>query len=72
MLRMKNPRMNNPQPPFPFPIPMLQLWNTSHTKDSMTKFTFFCSKYNALGFPQFLCLVISIYQLEWYLCYSKS
>ena len=36
-LRKKNPRMNNPQPPFPFPFPFLfptlQLSDTSLTKD---------------------------------------
>ena len=45
---MKNPRMNNPQSPFPFPIPTLRLSDTS-----TTKFTFFCSEYKTLGFPQF-------------------
>ena len=40
---MKIPRMNNPQPPFPFPIPTLLFSDTSLTKDFMTKFTFFCS-----------------------------
>ena len=42
---MKKLRMNNPQPPFPFPIPTLRLSDTSPTKDFMTKFKFFCSKY---------------------------
>ena len=51
---MKNPRMNNPQPTFPFPIPTLRLLDTSPTKDFMSKCTFFCSKYKALGFLQFL------------------
>ena len=41
---MKNPIMNNPQPPFPFPIPTLRLSDTSPTKDFMAKFKFFCSK----------------------------
>ena len=40
---MKNPTMNNPQPPFP------GLSDVSPTKDLMAKFT----KYKALGFPQF-------------------
>ena len=35
-LRMKNPRINNLQPPFPFPIPTLRLSDTSPTKDFMT------------------------------------
>ena len=54
-LRMKNQRINNPRPPFPFPIPTIRLSDTSSTYDFMTKFTFFCSKYKALGFPQFPC-----------------
>ena len=40
-LRMKNPRMNNPQPPFPFPIHKLRSSDTSSPKTFMTKFTFF-------------------------------
>ena len=52
---MKKLRMNNPQPPFPFPIPTLRLSDTSPTKDFMTKFTFCCSKYPnrvpIVGFP---------------------
>ena len=52
-LRMKNPTMDNPQLHFPFPIPTLKLSDTSPTKDVMTKFAFFCSKYKALGFAQF-------------------
>ena len=55
-LRMKNPTMNNPRPPFPVPIHTLRSSDNSPTKDFMTKFTFFfSSKYKALGFPQFLC-----------------
>ena len=42
---MKNLIMNNPQPPFPFPIPTLRLSGTFPTKDFMTKFKFFCSIY---------------------------
>ena len=52
---MKNPRMKNPQPPLPFPIPMQRLSDTYLTKDFMTKCTFFFSKYKVLGFPQFPC-----------------
>ena len=50
---MKNPTMDNPQLHFPFLIPTLKLSDNSPTKDVMTKFTIFCSKYRALGFPQF-------------------
>ena len=40
-LRMKNPTMNNPQPPFPFPIPTLRWSDTYPTENFMTKLTFF-------------------------------
>ena len=68
--RINNPTMNNPQLPFPFPMTTLQLSDNFPTKDFMTKFTFFCSKYKV--FLSFLGVVISIYQLKWYLCYTKS
>ena len=39
-LRMKNPTMNSPQLPFPFPITTLRLSDTSPIKNFNTKFTF--------------------------------
>ena len=59
-LIIKNPRINNPRPPFLFPIPALRLSDTSPTKNFMTKFTFLCSNFFSL---RFLAIVISIYQV---------
>ena len=46
---MKNTKMNNPLP-FPFPIPTPLLSGTFLTKDVLTKFTIFCSKYKVVRF----------------------
>ena len=63
---MKSPRINNPQPPFLFPIPTLRLSDTSPTKDFMS-----ISLLQIYGFHLcFFAVGISIYQLEWYLCYN--
>ena len=63
--RIKKWTMNNPQPPFHFPIPSLRLSGTSPTKDLMTKFMgFFVPNIRFKVFLSFLGVVIRIYQLE--------
>ena len=57
ILYAENEKPENEQPPAFLPLfhPHATIIGHLPTKDFMTKFAFFCSKFKVLGFPQFLC-----------------